>query len=202
MPRATAVAIWCLVAAVLTLGGCRRSPPSEQTSSTAITPRGQSDIRWTCGAGDECEVAAILPDGQRKQIFKGVVRSPAVRRLDDHVSEFRTSCGSPCSASIFVDFRDGRVSSPVENVVAADPVQMLVASAGTNEIEVRLMFGDTGQPLTVRRNFAPVAALVSAIRQAEFVENGALKLRYLRDPDYQEEEDVIPLDLNALQHPR
>jgi hypothetical protein len=192
IPGRARVAV-CLLA--LIAGACRarddQSPPPAQTAIGG-------EITWSCDEKSECDVVATTAGGERLPVFKGAARSPSARKLGDRISEFKASCGSPCTFSIFVDFTARRVSKPFENVLASDPGRAIVASAGADQIEVRRMFGPFDRVVAVKRDFAPVAALVSAIRSAEFVPSGGLKVRYLKGAQYEETEDVIPLDLGPL----
>jgi hypothetical protein len=159
------------------------------TSGAASAP----DVRWSCPQEDpdHCAVEAVGSDGSVRLIYEGPLRSPAVLWHGEEIAEFRTSCGSPCSTSWFVDFSGSRTSRPFQDVIAVDAKERRIAVAAGTQIEVWRMFGAEKPDRVVRRDFAPVAALVAAVRSARF-EPGVLRLSYL-GAGYEEREESISL---------
>ena len=164
-------------------------------SPAAARHRGKIDWHCTAARPEACDAWAITAKGRRLRLFHGPLRSPGARWHGDRLGELRMSCGSPCTASVFVDVVRGQVSSPLEAVLAVDHVRQRVAVARTSAVEVIPIFGDATSPVRIVRPFAPVAALASAIEEATFVTPERLRLRYLRGETFAPTDETVDVPL-------
>jgi hypothetical protein len=168
-----------------------QTPPIGATTSTHSAGK----IVWSCNASSECTVSALTRKRGRIEIYKGLALSPGTRQHGTGLAEFRMSCGSPCTTSIFVDLQTGAVSPALENIIAVDAQRQIVALAGESTIEIRQMFKPNDVPTQISADFAPAAALVSAIHSAKFLPDGSLDLIYLQGNQFAETHAQVPIQL-------
>lgn len=138
------------------------------------------DARWrleTVTTGGETQAMRVAPTGERTVVASAPRGRLTVRPTSADLLEARTSCGSPCSASVFVSARTGRVSEPFSDVLAVDaervavPTGRGVAVYGVWDAAVPL--AEAPLPLS------PVATPAAAVSSATFRADGTLGVEYV-----------------------
>ncbi|WP_420457094.1 hypothetical protein [Rubrivirga sp.] len=116
-----------------------------------------------------------------------------MRRVADDLVEVRISCGSPCSASLYVSTQTGRASEMFSDVLAVDSTRERVAVPTPGGVAVYGLW-EGAQPLTdVSLSLSPTAAPVSAFVRAAFLDDGSLRVVHLRGSEFEEATAVVPV---------
>ncbi len=106
------------------------------------------------------------------------------------------TCGSPCSATIFFNAVAG-VSTFFSEVIAVEPSRQVVAIVTIENkkavVKVLRIFAPTKPLVIISPEFSPVAAPVSAIEEAHFLESGDLEIQYLSGVNYDSKKEIVPI---------
>lgn len=148
----------------------------------------------------QCEynINVIFKD-KKVPVLNSYAFEPSVTWLSKQLAEIKLTCGDPCKNSIFVDFCQEEISAPYENVLLVEVPKKIVVSAGDNEIYISKIFNENTNKIIIRRNFSPVANLVSAIEEVRFIDASKdLYIRYLTGDNFDTAEEIITLNLREL----
>jgi hypothetical protein len=122
--------------------------------------------------------------------------APGVTEHDSGLVEITINCGSPCNYSYFVDLKTRRISAVFQFALAVEPTRKMVAVAKTKKEQfiIRKIFSPDDIVATVERDFAPTAALPTAIEKIEFRSKDTLKLVYLTGKSYEKTSETVYID--------
>jgi len=167
------------------------------SSTTDLTKTGWTDLQLkplkNSNFSDEHGLFATTENGE-VIIKRGFDYRSTIEDYGAGLKAVITSCGSPCSTTIFVDLESGETSSGFQSVVAVDEKNKHVAVAEKRSIAIHNIFESDLPVLEIRRNFAPTAAPVSAIEEARFTDEGNLFIRYQSGEDFETKSETIEVD--------
>jgi hypothetical protein len=114
----------------------------------------------------------------------------------ENLVEIKTSCGSPCSYSIFYNPKTYQTSDSFFLVIAVNPKNQKIAIEGEGDhkyqLEIRDIFSDSGKTY-IKRNFSQAAVFFNVITVEEFTDD-SIKINYSEGPDFKEKIETIPLN--------
>lgn len=147
--------------------------------------------------GGKWTLQAVTADGAHIPII-GVQREPTLIEHSNELVEARVSCGSPCNYSYFVDLENDTISRAFEYVIGLNINRHVVATAEEDDISLYNIFREGKMLQKIKLDFAPVAALVTAIEEVRFTEDGDLYIRYLSGGDFKTKEDTVSITYKQL----
>jgi hypothetical protein len=161
--------------------------PSQDGTLRAITSCEKDERTWRVENNTKTKSQWIIE--------KPFPREPLTEWITPELLEVRLSCGSPCSATMFVNTVAG-VSTFFSEVIAVEPSREVVAIVTIENkkavVKVFRIFASQKPLVIISPEFSPVAAPVSAIEEAHFLESGDLEIEYLSGANYSSKKEVIP----------
>ena len=139
-----------------------------------------------------CDVIYISTNKQRTVLLEDYPIESTVKYHSTHLAEIQSSCGSPCSASIFVDLNNDKIDN-INMPIAFSKEYLIIAYTDENSLIIKSLFSDKKVALNV--DFSPVAVLNNAIEKFEFISKNTIKLTYLSTSDFVTKTKVFSVDL-------
>ncbi len=128
--------------------------------------------------------------GKTKLIEPIIAEKSTIKWHSKTLGELHMSCGSPCSISIFVNFKNCQISRAFPLVVAIDPYENILLFVDDNN---QLIVSDFSEKtVKIERNFSKAATVYNVIQEAKF-ENKRLMLDYLSGDNFEEKKEIIEL---------
>jgi hypothetical protein len=161
-------------------------------TSKAATHFNSGDARFYIQCKKNVCVSNALINGKKVEIFSSVPENSTISWHGKDIGELHMSCGSPCSSSIYVDFKNNKISHMFSMPIKVDKKNKLILFVNDdNKISVAEIFGK--KSILIEKNFSPTASLFTAISSAEFLPQKILKLEYLTGEEFKENVEFIDL---------
>ncbi len=179
--------------------GCRIGSNATGKSTSQHQQGANTDTVYSRCTSQVCSLFTISKFGKEVFIDEGSW-STTVRRVADHIYGIHSSCGSPCSNDLFYSTATERRGGFYPDVIATDTNHLLIARLEYDTIVVECMFHCDRKPDYFTPAFSPVAAYVSAVREARF-QGDKLFLTYATGNNYEDKVDSFSISDALFSHP-
>lgn len=147
------------------------------------------NIKQTCDElVSSCSITLKTADNRLIEILTDHPWRSEIIHHSETLIEIKSSCGSPCSFSSFVDLKSEKFDTIHMPVVFSNRYN-LVAFTDGNLLKIKPLFNNNTSIL--KADFSPVAALTSAIKNAEFFSDSELSLTYLSGKNYKSKTKIF-----------